>query len=133
MTQIHLETLTQCQVQPCQHVSLQLSIAKCAPKRRAVCNAIVSSQAPTDMQDADITSDEAKAVAKRERARLKEQARLKKLQLEQLRAQQNMTSESGEASPLWWPQSHSVCQRHDDGRHMMQHDRGDFIWCENVS
>lgn len=52
--------------------------------------------APTDSQDPVLTSEEAKAVAKRERQRLKEQARLKREHLEQMRAQQNVTAESGE-------------------------------------
>ncbi len=41
-------------------------------------------------------------MAKRERQRLKEQARLKKEQLEQLRSQQNVNSESGEVSRAGW-------------------------------
>jgi SWI/SNF-related matrix-associated actin-dependent regulator of chromatin subfamily A member 5 len=49
-----------------------------------------------DEEDAHVTSAEAKAVAKQERQRLKEQARLKRAHLEQMRSQQNVSSEAGE-------------------------------------
>lgn len=43
-----------------------------------------------------VASDEAaKAVAKRERERLRDQERLKKQQLEKLRAEQNMSADDG--------------------------------------
>ena len=43
-----------------------------------------------------VSSDEAaKAVAKRERERLRDQERLKKQQLEKLRAEQNMSADDG--------------------------------------